>query len=197
VPDLLTFLALVAFVLVLAGLSEGFVSRAPLSFPIIFMGLGVVLGYRGVISLDPHSPLLEAVAVVTLSLVLFLDAVRMKFDRSASEWLVPSLVLGPGTLLCLLLVATAAHFLLGTGIAASILIGAILSSTDPVVVRDIYRVLRTIAAEGTSTLVVDQDVSQIMALAQRVYCFRKGTISLEGRPADLTRARIAAAYFGA
>jgi NhaP-type Na+/H+ or K+/H+ antiporter len=139
VPDLLTFLALVAFVLVLAGLSEGFVSRAPLSFPIIFMGLGVFLGYRGVISLDPHSPLLEAVAVVTLSLVLFLDAVRMKFDRSASEWLVPSLVLGPGTLLCLLLVATAAHFLLGTGIAASILIGAILSSTDPVVVRDIVR----------------------------------------------------------
>ena len=66
----------------------------------------------------------------------------------------------------------------------------------PVVVRDIYRVLRTIAAEGTSTLVVDQDVSQIMELAQRVYCFRKGTVSLEGRPADLTRARIAAAYFG-
>jgi len=66
----------------------------------------------------------------------------------------------------------------------------------PVVVRDIYRVLRTIAAEGTSTLVVDQDVSQIMELAQRVYCFRKGTVSLEGQPADLTRARIAAAYFG-
>ena len=35
-----------------------------------------------------------------------------------------------------------------------------------------------------------------MELAQRVYCFRKGTVSLEGRPADLTRARIAAAYFG-
>jgi NhaP-type Na+/H+ or K+/H+ antiporter len=139
VPDLLTFLALVAFVLVLAGLSEGVVSRSPLSFPIIFLGLGVVLGYRGVISLTPHSPMLEAVAVVTLSLVLFLDAVRMKFDRSASEWLVPSLILGPGTILCLLLVATAAHFLLGTGVAASILIGAILSSTDPVVVRDIVR----------------------------------------------------------
>jgi NhaP-type Na+/H+ or K+/H+ antiporter len=139
VPDLLTFLALVAFVLVLAGLTEGFVSRAPLSFPMIFLGLGVLLGYRGVISLTPHSPMLEAVAVVTLSLVLFLDAVRMKFDRSASEWLVPSLVLGPGTIVCLLLVATAAHFLLGTGLAASILIGAILSSTDPVVVRDIVR----------------------------------------------------------
>jgi NhaP-type Na+/H+ or K+/H+ antiporter len=139
VPGFLTFLALAAFVLAFAGLAEGFVSRAPLSFPMIFLGLGFLLGNRGVISLSPHSPMLEAVAVVTLSLVLFLDAVRMKFDRSASEWLVPSLVLGPGTILCLLLVATAAHFLLGTAIAASILLGAILSSTDPVVVRDLVR----------------------------------------------------------
>jgi sodium/hydrogen antiporter len=139
VPDLLTFLALAAFVLVLAGLSEGFVSRAPLSFPMIFLGLGVLLGSRGVLSLSAHSPMLEAISTVTLSLVLFLDAVRMKFDRSASEWLVPALVLGPGTILCLLLVATGAHFLLGTGVTASILLGAILSSTDPVVVRDIVR----------------------------------------------------------
>ena len=66
----------------------------------------------------------------------------------------------------------------------------------PIVVRGLYRVLRIIAAEGTTILVVDQDVSQIMDLAQRVYCFRKGAVSLEGRPADLTRARLAAAYFG-
>jgi branched-chain amino acid transport system ATP-binding protein len=66
----------------------------------------------------------------------------------------------------------------------------------PIVVRELYRVLRTIAAEGTTILVVDQDLSQIMDLAQRVYCFRKGAVSLEGRPADLTRARLAAAYFG-
>ena len=66
----------------------------------------------------------------------------------------------------------------------------------PLVVKDLYRVLRAIAEEGTTTLVVDQDVSQIMGLAQRVYCFRKGTVSLAGRPAELTRERIAAAYFG-
>ncbi len=138
-PDLPTLLALAAFVLILAGLSEGFVSRAPLSFPMIFLALGYFLGSRGFISTAPHSPTLEAVGVVTLSLVLFLDAVRMKFDRSPSEWLVPSLVLGPGTLLTLLIVAAAAHFLLGLGIAASILLGAVLSSTDPVVVRDVVR----------------------------------------------------------
>ena len=138
-PDLLTILGLAAFVLIFAGLSEGFVSRAPLSFPMIFLGLGFLLGSRGVISTEPDSRTLEAVATVTLALVLFLDAVRMKFDRSSREWLVPSLVLGPGTLLTLVLVAAGAHFLLGLGLASSILVGAILSSTDPVVVRDVVR----------------------------------------------------------
>jgi branched-chain amino acid transport system ATP-binding protein len=50
--------------------------------------------------------------------------------------------------------------------------------------------------EGTTVLVVEQDVSRVLAMAQRVYCLRKGAVSLEGRPAELTRARIAAAYFG-
>jgi branched-chain amino acid transport system ATP-binding protein len=66
----------------------------------------------------------------------------------------------------------------------------------PAVVKDLYRVLRAIATEGTTTLVVDQDISQIMGLAQRLYCFRKGAVSLAGRPAELTRERISAAYFG-
>jgi NhaP-type Na+/H+ or K+/H+ antiporter len=139
VPDLLTILGLAAFVLLFAGLSEGFVSRAPLSFPMLFLGLGFLLGSQGVIETSPESKTLEAVGTVTLALVLFLDAVRMKFDRSPSEWLVPSLVLGPGTILTLLIVAVAAHLLLGLPAASAILIGAILSSTDPVVVRDIVR----------------------------------------------------------
>ncbi len=94
-PDLLTFLGLAAFVLLIAGLSEGFVRRAPLSFPMLFLGLGYLLGSRGVIETSAESTTLEAVATVTLALVLFLDAVRMKFDRSPSEWLVPSLVSAP------------------------------------------------------------------------------------------------------
>ena len=50
--------------------------------------------------------------------------------------------------------------------------------------------------EGTTLVVVEQDVSQVVAVAQRVYCLRKGVITLDGIPADLDRAQIAAAYFG-
>jgi len=88
---------------------------------------------------------------------------------------------------------------IGRGLMANprlLLVDEISLGLAPVVVKNLYRVLRTITGEGITTVVVDQDVSQIMELAQRVYCFRKGSVSLEGRPADLTRARIAAAYFG-
>ena len=88
---------------------------------------------------------------------------------------------------------------IGRGLMANprlLLLDEISLGLAPLIVRDLYRALRTIAGEGTTTLVVDQDVSQIMELAQRVYCLRKGAVSLEGRPAELTRARLAAAYFG-
>jgi branched-chain amino acid transport system ATP-binding protein len=88
---------------------------------------------------------------------------------------------------------------IGRGLMANprlLLVDEISLGLAPVVVKSLYRVLRAITGEGTTTVVVDQDVSQIMELAHRVYCLRKGGVSLEGRPADLTRAHIAAAYFG-
>jgi branched-chain amino acid transport system ATP-binding protein len=88
---------------------------------------------------------------------------------------------------------------IGRGLMANprlLLVDEISLGLAPLVVRDLYRVLRVIGAEGTTTLVVDQNVSQILPLARRVYCLRKGAVSLEGRPGELTRARIATAYFG-
>ena len=51
-PDLVTGFALVAIVLTIAGLASGFVDRAPLSFPIIFLGFGFLLGHHGLGILD-------------------------------------------------------------------------------------------------------------------------------------------------
>ena len=80
---------------------------------------------------------------------------------------------------------------------ALLLVDEISLGLAPVVVGQLYEVLRRVASEGTTLLVVEQDVSQVLRVADRVYCFRKGTVSLSGRPADLARERIAAAYFGA
>lgn len=66
----------------------------------------------------------------------------------------------------------------------------------PIVVNGIYAAFATIRAEGTTVLLVEQDIGRALAVADRVYCFQEGRVSLKGAPADLTRDRIAAAYFG-
>lgn len=67
----------------------------------------------------------------------------------------------------------------------------------PVVVRDIYRALPSICAQGVSVIVVEQDISQALGVARHVVCMREGRVVLAGAPAELTREQIAQAYFGA
>lgn len=66
----------------------------------------------------------------------------------------------------------------------------------PVIIKDIYNVFPSIMEEGTSVLVVEQDIGQAMKVCDRLYCFQEGRVSLEGKPTDLTRAQISEAYFG-
>jgi branched-chain amino acid transport system ATP-binding protein len=89
---------------------------------------------------------------------------------------------------------------IGRGLMANprlLLVDEISLGLAPVVVQHLYQTLEAVKAEGTTLLVVEQDVSRVLAMAQRVYCFRKGSVSLHDVPSRLTRARIAAAYFGA
>jgi branched-chain amino acid transport system ATP-binding protein len=66
----------------------------------------------------------------------------------------------------------------------------------PVVIKDIYRVLPDIIAEGTAAIIVEQDITQALAVASRVVCLQEGRITLQGRPAELDRTSISTAYFG-
>lgn len=139
--ELVLGFALIAAVLIIAALASGIVERAPLSFPMIFLGLGFLLGEGGlgVLEMDAHNPVLEAIAIVSLALVLFLDAVKLQIDEIRSDWRVPMLSLGPGTLLIIGIVALAAYLLVGVTPVQALLLGAIMSSTDPVVLRDVLR----------------------------------------------------------
>src|SRR5499433_2659648 len=66
----------------------------------------------------------------------------------------------------------------------------------PIVIRDIYAVLPDVKAQGTSLLIVEQDIMRALSVADRVYCFQEGRVTLSGRPQDLTKDAIHAAYFG-
>jgi branched-chain amino acid transport system ATP-binding protein len=66
----------------------------------------------------------------------------------------------------------------------------------PVVVRRIYGLLPQLLASGVTVLLVEQDVSQALAVAAAVHCLLEGRITLEGEPTRLTPAQIESAYFG-
>jgi branched-chain amino acid transport system ATP-binding protein len=66
----------------------------------------------------------------------------------------------------------------------------------PIIIADVYAALPLIKAEGTSVVLVEQDIVQAMKVADRVHCFQEGRLSLTGRPRELTREQIHRAYFG-
>jgi branched-chain amino acid transport system ATP-binding protein len=66
----------------------------------------------------------------------------------------------------------------------------------PIVINEIYSAMPTICAEGMTVVIVEQDVSMAMRVAQRIYCFQEGRVSLQGASATLTREQISMAYFG-
>jgi branched-chain amino acid transport system ATP-binding protein len=66
----------------------------------------------------------------------------------------------------------------------------------PIVIRDIYARLPSIVAEGTSLVIVEQDIAQALAAADTVYCLQEGRVAFEGPARSATREAVAAAYFG-
>ena len=174
--DLLTAFGLLAAVLTITALSSGFIRRSPLSFPLMFLTLGLVLGQNGLafITVSPHDPILEIVATLTLSLVLFLDALQIQIKELGKRWLVPALVLGPGTVLIITLGAMPLAWMLGFTWTVAFIGGAVLASTDPVILREILQderiprpVRQVLKIEaGTNDLVVLPVILVLIAVAQ-------------------------------
>src|SRR5688572_39599 len=124
--DLNLAFLLISAALVSSALVSGFVRRGPISFPIIFLGLGLLLGAdsTGGLHMDVHDELLEAVAIASLAFVLFLDALKLQMEEIGRDWKTPALVLGPGTLITVGIIAVSGYFLLDVTVAESLLLGA-------------------------------------------------------------------------
>ena len=67
----------------------------------------------------------------------------------------------------------------------------------PTLIHGLYATMPEIARAGTTVVLVEQDVRQALATADRAYCLLEGRISLQGRASELTREQVIAAYFGA
>ncbi|HET9780933.1 MAG TPA: ABC transporter ATP-binding protein [Candidatus Dormibacteraeota bacterium] len=66
----------------------------------------------------------------------------------------------------------------------------------PVVVDSVYRSLQGIIAEGATVVLVEQDLTRALKVADRVVCVLEGRLVLEGQAKALDRDAVVNAYFG-
>jgi branched-chain amino acid transport system ATP-binding protein len=66
----------------------------------------------------------------------------------------------------------------------------------PVVIRDIYARLPAITREGTTLIIVEQDINRALDASVRFYCFLEGRVALTAPCHGYDRSAITSAYFG-
>jgi NhaP-type Na+/H+ or K+/H+ antiporter len=141
VDPFIATLGLIAAVIVVSSLLSGLIERSGVPQVGVLLALGAVLGPAGLALIDPRldSPVLRAVATISLALVLFTDALSLSLAEIRRHSRLAWLVMGPGTMLTAVIVATAAWWLLELSLPQAAILGAALASTDPVLLRGLMR----------------------------------------------------------
>ena len=67
---------------------------------------------------------------------------------------------------------------------------------SPLVIGQIYEKIPAIRDRGIGVVLVEQDMSRALAVADRFYCLLEGHVSLTGAPEDYSRETIMQHYFG-
>lgn len=134
---IIAILGLVGIVIIGGALLAGPVERTGLPGLAVFLLLGLLIGPYGLnlIAIRLDDPFLRVVATLSLTLVLFTDAMTLDLREVRANGTLAALVLGPGTLLAAFGLAGAAWFMLDLPVVPALVLGAALASTDPVVLR--------------------------------------------------------------
>jgi sodium/hydrogen antiporter len=128
--------AMLVFGALLMGgaLVSGLVRRSFLSLTALFVVSGFALGEGGldVLEIDPESGFVQALATVALIVILFRDGLEVEAEMLQSAWRLPLRKLVLAMPITAGIVAVAAHVVTDLGWGECLLIGALLSPTDPV-----------------------------------------------------------------
>jgi sodium/hydrogen antiporter len=158
-------LAIIGIVIVVSALLSGLIDKSGLPQVAVFIGIGAALGPwgLGVFNLTLESPILRVVSILSLTLVLFTDAVTLNISEVRRYAGLAFRMLGPGTILCAALTALAAWWLLDIQPLAALVLGAALASTDPVLLRGLLR-RRDISSVTREALRLESGLNDVVLL---------------------------------
>lgn len=158
-------LAIIGIVIVVSALLSGLIEKSGLPQVAVFLAIGAALGPAGlgVIHITLESETLRVVATLSLTLVLFTDAVALNISEVERHTTLAVRVLGPGTLLSATLGGIAAWWVLGLPAPAAAVLGAALASTDPVLLRGLLR-RRDIPPTARQALQLESGLNDVVLL---------------------------------
>ncbi|MBA3355150.1 MAG: cation:proton antiporter [Pyrinomonadaceae bacterium] len=158
-------LAIIGIVIVVSALLSGLIEKSGLPQVAVFLAIGAALGPAGlgVINVTLESQKLRVVATLSLTLVLFTDAVALNISEVKRHAMLAVRVLGPGTLLSAALGGFVGWWLLGLPVPAAAILGAALASTDPVLLRGLLR-RRDIPTNARQALQLESGLNDVVLL---------------------------------
>jgi len=135
IPLLLT----VGLLLLFVTLGAGWVVRLPLSYALINLLVGVALGPQGLqwIDLRPNAEFVERLAELVVIISVFSCGLKMHRPLRLGPWQSTIRLIGLLMPLSILAIAAIGHWLLQLDWGTAILLGAILSPTDPVLASEV------------------------------------------------------------
>jgi sodium/hydrogen antiporter len=138
VPQWALFVGVLLLAMTLTGT---WLRRLPLSSPMVYLALGWVLGPQvsNVLTPNPyvHVALLERLSELALLISLFAVGLRLEVPLLDARWRLPLRLAFVSMAAMVVMVAAVGVWGLGLSLGASILLGAILAPTDPVLASDV------------------------------------------------------------
>ncbi len=132
----LEWLAVVGVLFLVMALSPMVLRRLPISTSLIYLACGLVIGPLGLfwLEINPIGPSLwfERLTEITVIVSLFVGGLKLRLPLRDPAWRAAFILSGPVMLLTIVGVALFANLALGLPIAFSLLMGAVLAPTDPV-----------------------------------------------------------------
>lgn len=133
--------AIVGVLLITMALGGSLLKRLPLSTAMLYLAAGYGLGPAGLQLLDAdpwrHSLLLERLAEVAVLISLFVTGLKLSVPLRDARWYLPLRLALLSMLVTVALVTAVGVLGLGLSLGAAVLLGAILSPTDPVLASDV------------------------------------------------------------
>lgn len=125
----------------LMAISPGLLRKLPFTSSVVYLLFGLLLGSHGlnVIGIDSieHSKMVEIISELTVIISLFTVGLKLRRKLSDPLWLLPLSLATVSMILTVGLIAAVAYLLLDLGPGQSILLGAVLSPTDPVLASEV------------------------------------------------------------